>query len=244
MQIIAVANQKGGTGKSTTAAAIAQAAAADGKKALAIDLDPQGNLSFITGADMQRGTSFDLLEGKTPARLIQHRQSGPDLIPASLNLAAISSSTGSAKRLQNALTPLKRAYDFIIIDTPPTAGELQYNALQAATGLLIPLRADILSLQGLYQIAETAAQIKKSNPALQITGIVITQHNDRSTIARQMRENLIAAAEEMEIPYLGAIREGVAIREAQALQENLYSYAPKSKPALDYLSIYQRLTEV
>lgn len=244
MQIIAIANQKGGTGKSTTAAAIAQAAAADGKKALAIDLDPQGNLSFIMGADMQRGTSFDLLEGKSPLRLIQHRRGRPDIIPASLDLAAIRSSTGSAKRLQAVLTPLKKAYDFIIIDTPPTAGELQYNALQAATGLIIPLRADILSLQGLYQIAETAAQIKKSNPALQITGIIITQHNDRSTIARQMKENLIAAAQEMEIPYLGAIREGVAIREAQALQEDLYSYAPKSKPALDYLSIYNKLTEV
>lgn len=244
MQIIAVANQKGGTGKSTTAAALAQAAAAAGEKALAIDLDPQGNLSFIMGADMQRRTSFDLLEGKSPARIIQHREGGPDLIPASLDLAAIKSSTGSAKRLQTALKAIRTPYDLIIIDTPPTAGELQYNALQAATGLIIPLRADILSLQGLYQIADTAAQIKKSNPALQITGIVITQHNDRSTIARQMKESLIAAAQQRAIPYLGAIREGVAIREAQALQENLFSYAPKSKPALDYMEVYKKMTEV
>ena len=244
MQIIAVANQKGGTGKSTTAAALAQAAAAAGKKALAIDLDPQGNLSFIMGADMQQRTSFDLLEGKSPARIIQHREGGPDLIPASLNLAAIKTSTGSAKRLQTAIKAIRTPYDLIIIDTPPTAGELQYNALQAATGLIIPLRADILSLQGLYQIADTAAQIKKSNPALQITGIVITQHNDRSTIARQMKESLIAAAQQRAIPYLGAIREGVAIREAQALQENLFSYAPKSKPALDYMEVYKKMTEV
>ena len=244
MQIIAVANQKGGTGKSTTAAALAQAAAAAGKKALAIDLDPQGNLSFIMGADMQQRTSFDLLEGKSPARIIQHREGGPDLIPASLDLAAIKSSTGSAKRLQTALKAIRTPYDLIIIDTPPTAGELQYNALQAATGLIIPLRADILSLQGLYQIADTAAQIKKSNTALQITGIVITQHNDRSTIARQMKESLIAAAQQRAIPYLGAIREGVAIREAQALQENLFSYAPKSKPALDYMEVYKKITEV
>ena len=243
MQIIAVANQKGGTGKSTTAAALAQAAAAQGKKALAVDLDPQGNLSFALGADMRRGTSFDLLEGKPAARLIQHSRTGPDIIPASLHNSTISSSRGSAKRLQAALLPLKLSYDIIIIDTPPTAGELQYNALQAATALIIPLQAEIYSLQGLYQIAETAEQIKKTNPALTAAGVILTRHNDRSTIARQMQENIKAAAQQMEIPYLGAIREGVAIREAQALQVSLYEYAPKSKPALDYMDIFKKIME-
>jgi chromosome partitioning protein len=243
MQIIAVANQKGGTGKSTTAAALAQAAAAQGKKALAVDLDPQGNLSFALGADMRRGTSFDLLEGKPAARLIQCSRTGPDIIPASLHNSTISSSRGSAKRLQAALLPLKLSYDIIIIDTPPTAGELQYNALQAATALIIPLQAEIYSLQGLYQIAETAEQIKKTNPALTAAGVILTRHNDRSTIARQMQENIKAAAQQMAIPYLGAIREGVAIREAQALQVSLYEYAPKSKPALDYMDIFKKITE-
>jgi len=243
MQIIAVANQKGGTGKSTTAAALAQAAAAQGKKALAVDLDPQGNLSFTLNADMHRGTSFDLLEGKPAARLIQHSSTGPDVIPASLNNATISSSRGSAKRLQVALLPAKLGYDVIIIDTPPTAGELQYNALQAATALIIPLQAEIYSLQGLYQIAETAEQIKKTNPALTAAGVILTRHNDRSTIARQMQENIKAAAQQMAIPYLGAIREGVAIREAQALQVSLYEYAPKSKPALDYMDIFKKIME-
>jgi chromosome partitioning protein len=243
MQIVAVANQKGGTGKSTTAAALAQAAAAQGKKALAVDLDPQGNLSFTLNADMHRGTSFDLLEGKPAARLIQHSRTGPDIIPASLHNSTISSSRGSAKRLQAALLPLKLSYDFIIIDTPPTAGELQYNALQASTALIIPLQAEIYSLQGLYQIAETAEQIKKTNPALTAAGVILTRHNDRSTIARQMQENIKAAAQQMAIPYLGTIREGVAIREAQALQVSLYEYAPKSKPALDYMDIFRKIME-
>lgn len=243
MAILAVANQKGGTGKSTTAAALAQAAAAQGKKALAIDLDPQGNLSFSLAADMNRGTSFDLLQGGKAAQLIQRSPCGPDIIPASRNNSTITSSRGSAKRLQRALLPVQLAYDLIIIDTPPTAGELQYNALQAATGLIIPLQADIYSLQGLYEIAETAAQIKQSNPALEIAGVLITRHNERSTIARQMKENIISAAAALGIPYLGAIREGVAIREAQALQENLFLYAPKSKPALDYMKIYKTIME-
>ena len=241
MQIIAVANQKGGTGKSTTAAALAQAAAAQGKKALAVDLDPQGNLSFALGADMRRGTSFDLLEGKPAARLIQHSRTGPDIIPASLHNSTISSSRGSAKRLQAALLPLKLSYDIIIIDTPPTAGELQYNALQAATALIIPLQAEIYSLQGLYQIAETAEQIKKTNPALTAAGVILTRHNDRSTIARQMKETIIDTAEKLEVPYLGTIRQAVAVKEAAALQRSLFEYAPKSKPAADYMELYETL---
>lgn len=242
MQIIAIANQKGGTGKSTTAAALAQAAAAQGRKALAIDLDPQGNLSFTLGADMQQGTTFDLLEGAPARQLIQRSSTGPDIIPASRNNSTISSSRGSAKRLRAALLPVQLLYDVIIIDTPPTAGELQYNALQAATGLIIPLQAEIYSLQGLYEIADTAAQIKRSNPALTVKGVLLTRHNERSTIARQMKENIAETAQALNIPYLGEIREGVAIREAQALQENLFSYAPKSRPAQDYLKLYRTIT--
>lgn len=241
MKIITIANQKGGTGKSTTAAALAQAAAAEGKKTLAIDLDPQGNLSFSLAADPQRGTSFELLEGKPAAQLVQHSSTGPDVIAADLQNISITSSRGSARRLQKALQPIRSEYDFIIIDTPPTPGELQYNALQVATGLVIPLQAEIYSLQGLYLIAEAADSFRESNPDLTVSGIVITRHNDRSSLARQMKENIVTEAAGLNIPYLGAIREAVAIREAQALQLNLYEYAPKSKPALDYLEVYRKL---
>lgn len=241
MQIIAVANQKGGTGKSTTAAALAQAAASRGKKALAVDLDPQGNLSFALAADPQQGTTFDLLDGKPAAQLIQRSPTGPDVIPADLQNISITSARGSARRLQRALQPIRQEYDIIIIDTPPTPGELQYNALQAATELIIPLQAEIYSLQGLYLIAEAASSFQESNPELTVSGIIITRHNDRSSLARQMKDNIVREAAELHIPFLGAIREAVAIREAQALQVNLYEYAPKSKPALDYLEIYRKL---
>lgn len=241
MQVLAVAIQKGGTGKTTTAAVLAQAAAHKGQKVLAIDLDPQGNLSFAAGADTKRAGSYDLLNGTPAAEAIQSLQQGFDIIPASWNLATEATSRGSATRLKAAIEPLKKKYDLIIIDTPPTAGELQYNALFAATGLIIPLEADIFSLQSLYQITQTARQIQETNKKLVIKGFVITQLDSRSTIAKQMQENVIIAANKNNIPYLGSIRTGVAIKEAAALQQNLYDYAPKSNPAKDYLALLEQL---
>lgn len=241
MRIITIANQRGGAGKTTTAAALAQAAAHRGKHCLAVDLDPQGSLSFFLAADTARAGAFEMLEGQ-PAE-IQHTAGGLDVIPASWNLQTISSYKGSARRLKTALDPIAAQYDLIVIDTPPTAGELQYNALMASSDLIIPLQADIIGLQGLYQIADTARQIQQSNPALTITGYILTRHGGRSTLARQMAETIKDRAQEMGIPFLMAIREAVAIREAQTLQRSLYEYAPGSKPAADYLQLLAILSE-
>lgn len=242
MQILTIANQKGGSGKSTTAAALAQAAAHRGRRVLLADLDPQGNASFFAGADATRPGAFEVLEGLPAAEAIQATADGLDVIPASWNLQTISSSRGSARRLKAALEPLQANYDLIIIDTPPTAGELQYNALMAADTLVIPLQADIVGLQGLYQMADTARQIQQSNPALTIRGYILTRSGGRSTLARQMAETIEARAQEMGIPFLMAIREAVAIREAQTLQRSLYEYAPRSKPAADYMDLFTLLT--
>ena len=244
MQIVTIANQKGGTAKSTTAAALAQAAAHKGQRVLAIDLDPQGNLSFFLQADTRRPGIYELLEGKAkPAEVIQRTAAGVDIIPASWNLSTMTTGKGSARRLQQALEPIKRVfgYSLILIDTPPTAGELQYNALQASTGLLIPVQADIVGLQGFYQIADTARQIQQSTPTLQIMGFVITRHRGRSTLAKQMQETITQQAAAQGIPFLMAIREAVAVQEAQALQQSLYQYAPNSKPAADYLQLLDML---
>ena len=241
MMTLAIANQKGGTGKSTTAAALAQAAAHSGRRVLAVDLDPQGNLSFFLAADVTRPGALEVLEGIPAAEAIQSTAGGLDVIPASWNLQTISSGKGSARRLKAALQPIAGNYDVIIIDTPPTAGELQYNALMAATDLIIPLQADIVGLQGFYQMADTARQIQQSNPALTIKGYILTRSGGRSTLARQMAETIEARAQEMGIPFLKAIREAVAIREAQALQRSLYEYAPRSKPAADYMELFTLL---
>lgn len=243
MKIITVAIQRGGTAKTTTALALAQAAAADKKRVLAIDLDPQGNMSFALHANMEQGSTLDLLEGTPAKQIIQHSPQGLDVIPASWGLSTVATTQGSANRLRKALQPLKPLYDLIVIDTPPTPGEMQYNALQAATDLIIPLGADVFGMQGLYQIADTAREFMKTNPELKIAGIVITRHNPRSTIAKQMQQNIENAAAEMGIPFLKAIRAGIAIQEAQALQESLFDYAPTAKPAQDYMELYSMIAE-
>ena len=239
-QIIAVAIQKGGTGKTTTAAVLAQAAAYRGRKVLAIDLDPQANLSFALAADTRGAGGMALLEGTPAGELIQTR-GGLDIIPASWSLATATSSRGSARRLERALEPIKGGYDLIIIDTPTKAGELQYNALQAATGILIPLQADIYNLQSFYQMTDTARQIRTTNPGLILAGILFTRYTGRSTLERTMRATIEREAAKAGAPVLGQVREGVAIREAAALQKPLYEYAPKSKPAQDYLAVLEKI---
>lgn len=242
MQIITTAIIKGGGGKTTTAAALAQAAVAAGKKVLAIDLDPQGNLSYSIGADQNAPGSYDLLHGAEAAQLIQRTPQGIDAIPASPNLATEQTKPASAMRLQAAIEPLKKKYDFILIDTPPTLGELTYNALQAATGLIIPLEADTYGLQGLYQITDIAHRIQQgSNPGLQILGSVITRYDQRSKINRYWRDAIAERGAANGAPLLAAIRNGIAVKEAQALQQSLFDYAPRSKPAQDYKALFDAL---
>lgn len=245
MQIITVAIQKGGTGKTSTALALAQAAAYRGYSVLAIDLDPQANFSFALGAEAAGDTlnAYKLLTGATGLELVQCTEYGVDIIPAVSELSTLTSGKGTARRLQQKLEGIKDNYDFIIIDTPPTAGELQYNALQAATGLIIPLEADIYNLQSLCQMADTATQIKESNPDLSILGFVLAKFNNRSNLAKQMQQTLTERAAALGIPFLGAIRQGIVIREAAALQQSLFEYAPNSKPAQDYLQLFDAINK-
>ena len=241
MKIFTTAAIKGGTGKSTTAAALSQAAAASGKKVLAIDLDPAGNLSMMLGADLNTGGSYYLLHGEDPADLIQKTEQGVDVIPGSPNLATEVSKTGSAFRLQDALEQIRKRYQYIFIDTPPTMGELVYNALQASTGLIIPLEADTSSVQGLYRICDVARGISKTNQELKITGVILTRYDSRPKLNKYLRDSIEAAGKEVGAPFLGVIRPGVAIKESQALRQSLYLYAPKSKPAQDYMDIFKAI---
>lgn len=243
MQIITTAVIKGGTGKTTTAAAIAQAAVAAGKKVLAIDLDPQANLSFSIGADQNKQGAYQLFTGTPAADLMQSTEHGITAIAASPDLATIKTTPGSAKRLQRALEPIKNDFDLIIIDTPPTMGELTFNALQAATGLIIPLTADTYSLQGLYQITDIAHQMQRSNPALSIIGVVITQYDSRPKFKKYIQSVIAEKGAEAGAPFLIAIRSGIAIAEAAAMQQSIFDYAPNSNPAQDYKKLYEMIME-
>ena len=237
--IYTVATSKGGTAKTTTAAAIAQAAASKGRRALAIDLDPQSNLTYCLAADARAAGAYEILHGTPAADVIQTTPQGIDVISASLNLQTEKSAPGSARRLQEALDPIRRKYSIIVIDTPATAGELQYNALQAADRLIIPLEADAYNVQSIYQIAEAAAYI----PHLKIAGVLLVKYDGRATLSKQLQERLKAEAAKLHIPYLGTVRKAIAIQEAAALQRSLFEYAPKSKPAADYMAIYEKLTK-
>lgn len=243
MQILTTAVIKGGTGKTTTAAALAQAAAAAGKKVLAIDLDPQANFTFFIGADQNTPGSYQLLHGAEPGQLIQQTAQGIAAIAASPDLATERTTPASAKRLQQAIEPLKGEFDLIIIDTPPQMGELTFNALQAATGLIIPLETDNSSLQGLYQITDIAHQMQRSNPALSIIGVILTRYDNRPKLNRYLRDVIADKGQEIGAPFLMGIRPGIAIREAQAMQQSIFDYAARSKPAQDYKTLYEMIRE-
>lgn len=243
MAILATAVIKGGTGKTTTAAAIAQAAVKSRKKVLCIDLDPQGNLTAFLDADPTAPGCYEMLEGQTTAAgFIQETTQKISVIPASPDLATLKTTPGSAKRLQEALEPVKGNFDFIIIDTPPQIGETTYNALQACTGLLIPLETDRSSLQGLYQILDIAQHMRGgSNPDLSFIGVLLTRYDNRPNINKYLKDTIQETAQEAGAAFLGCVRAGVAIREAQGLQQSLFEYAPKSNPAADYLTIYKAI---
>lgn len=235
MQIITAAIIKGGAGKSTTIAALAQAANAKGKRVLVIDLDPQMNVSFFMGADTDAQGTKELLHG-TPAReVIQHTEQGIDIIAASEELATEMTNAASAKRLEDAIEPLKRKYDYIFIDTPPQMGELTFNGLQASTGIIVPMEADNSNLQGLYKLVDILQDMPKSK----VIGTIITRYDARPKINQYMHDEIAEKGREEGAPLIADIRPGIAIREAQAQGVSLYDYAPKSKPAIDYMALFE-----
>lgn len=236
MKVVTVATQKGGVGKTSTAAAIAQAAASLGKKVLAIDLDSQRNLTFTLSADERHKGSYDLLNGEDIKKTIQSTEQGLDVISSSWDLATLRTEKGSIYILQDELKRIEKLYDLVVIDTPPNINVLQYNGIQACDILIIPMITDTYSLQGLYPTLEAARAIQKTNKDM-VIGAVITRYEDRSILDRNMEQAIKDGLKENNVVYLGRIRKAVALKEAQTMQQSLYEYAPTSKPATDYMKI-------
>lgn len=243
---IAVINQKGGVGKSTTALAIGAGLSLKGYSVLFIDLDAQGNLSYTLGADTKGYNAMGVLERpETAKEEIQHTPQG-DIIASSPKLAGadkLLEETGKEYRLKEALDSLQGAYDYIIVDTPPALGILTINALTACTGAIIPAQADIYSLQGIGQLNSTIETVKKyCNPSLSIMGIVITRFNGRSIIRREVAEMLEHTADQLHTKLFSSkIRECTALVEAQATKQNIYSYAPRSNATADYKALVDEI---
>lgn len=241
-RIITIANHKGGSGKTTTALALAQAGKAQGLKVLCIDLDGQGNLTTALNGTTEAPSVIDFITGSAdPSSCIQETSQGVYLIRGSYDLAGLETSKGSAIRLKKALEATQEPFNLVVIDTPPTLGEAQYNALRTSTGLIVPLGPSLFDLQGLYSMVETAKTFKKANNALEVLGYVMTNYNGRSKLAKTLESEIEADALTHGVANLGTIRQGVAIREAQALKVSLFDYAPASKPALDYLNLFRRI---
>ncbi len=240
-EIIAIINQKGGVGKSTTASALGAGLILNGYKVLLVDLDAQSNLSYNVKTVNSKLSSFEVLTQATTAREAIIKTESCDIIPASPALAGadtLITETGKEYRLTEALETIKENYDYIIIDTPPALGTLTVNALTACDSVIIPAQADIYSLQGIGQLNNTIQTVKKyCNHSLKIKGILITRYNARAVLTRDMVELLEDTAEKLEtIVFNTKIRECIALKEAQAIQQNIYSYAPKSNAAADYKS--------
>lgn len=239
MKTIAIINQKGGVGKSTTASQLASGLSLKGYRTLSVDLDAQGNLSYTAGARTDGATALGVLTGEVKTEdAIQHTQSG-DIIPANKALAgadAFIADTGKEYRLKEALESVSGSYDFCIIDTPPALGILTINALTACNSVIIPAQADIYSLQGIEQLAETMKPVKKyCNPALAIEGILLTRYSPRSVLSRDIADLAEQLAEKLGTKLFKAtIREAIAVKEAQISQQSLFAYAPKAKVTEDY----------
>lgn len=242
MKTIAVINQKGGVGKSTTALALGAGLMQRGQRVLFIDLDAQGNLSFVLGADTQRYNILSVLQSpETVADHVQHTPQG-DVIASSPALVGADNTitqTGKEYRLAEALAPLASSYDFCIIDTPPALGILTINALTACSGAVIPAQADMFSLQGITQLHATIQTVKKyCNPTLRILGIVLTRYNARAIISRDVADMIEQTASQLSTKlYATRIRECTAIKEAQATRQSIFDYAPKSNASVDYLAL-------
>lgn len=246
--IYAVINQKGGVGKSTTAATLWAGLNKRGYKALAVELDAQGNLAYIANANNGRGqlTALSVLTREARAEeAIQHTESG-DVIAANKELTgadAFITSTGKEYRLKEALESLKNSYDYIIIDTPPALGILTINALTAADRVIIPVQADILSLQGIDQLMETITPVKQyCNPNLKIEGIIIDRYETRTVLTRELTAYLNNLAAQIGTKvFESKIREAITLKEAQLQRKNIFDYAPRAKVTADYNAFIDEL---
>lgn len=242
--IITITNQKGGVGKTTSAAALMRAFLEHGKRVLGIDLDPQGSLSFSLGLDIENcATIYDVFKGRAAiGGAIVSVEDGMDLLPANILLSAAElefNRPGREFMLRDQLTQVDGQYDYVVIDTPPALNVLTVNAYVASDALIIPMSPEILSLLGVAQIKDTIETVQRCyNSRLQVLGILLNKFNARLNLNREVREMAEKVAEQLHTRvFQTVIRSSVVVAEAPAHGESILVYAPGSKPALDFRNL-------
>jgi len=237
-RVIAFANQKGGVAKTTSTLNLAVALAEQGHTVLAVDLDPQGNLTMSQGLnpDTIERSMYDVLVHRLPIEQIIHKGE-VDLAVSAIDLAgaelALSSMIGRERALEKALMPVKPLYDFILIDTPPSLGLLTINALVAAHGVIVPVQCEYLSLRGLVQLESTLSMIRENlNPDVEILGILPTMYDGRTLHSREAVE--ILQENFGDLVFKTWIRKTIRYAEAPVKGVSILKYDPTGSAAEAY----------
>lgn len=241
--IIAIANHKGGVGKTTSTQNIGAALSTKGKKVLLVDLDPQGNLSDAFGHDEVEISIYDALLEKAELPIIPIVKN-LDLVPSSLDLSVaeieLSGKTGREYVLKDLIDKVANNYDYILIDCPPSLGLLTINALTACKEVYIPLDAQYFSMKGLDKLIFIINQIKKRlNKTVEITGVFLTQFDSRVVVNKNIAE-MVESSFQKKV-FKSRIRRNVALVEAPIENQDIFTYAPKSNGAKDYLDLAKEI---
>ncbi|NJK81687.1 MAG: ParA family protein [Chloroflexaceae bacterium] len=246
-RIIALANQKGGVGKTTTTQNLGAALAQRGRRVLLIDLDPQSNLTMGWGLNPneQANTSYEVLLNPEQGAgfAVQPIRDHIDLIPATLDMAAaeleLAGKIGRETLLRKALAPIRAAYDYILIDPPPSLGLCTLNALAAATEVLIPLQTEVYALKGMAQLQHTIVLMQEINPLLEIGGILCTMADRRQRMVQTIEDHI--RERYGDLVYQAVIPENVKLKEAPVTGQPVLETDPTSAGALAYIELAQEV---